>query len=63
MSLYTLKQESESVYTQAGQLIYPHSSKSVSLFTLKQVSESVYTQAVSVTSAHDDITMIRASAT
>jgi hypothetical protein len=45
VTLSTLKQVSESVYTQTGQWICLHSSKSVGLSTLKQVSESVYTQA------------------
>jgi hypothetical protein len=57
-----VKQVSEPIYIQAGQWVCLHSSKSLNLFTLKQVSDSVCTQAMCVTSAHEDITMTRASA-
>ena len=45
MRLPTLKQVSDSVYTQASQLVCLRSIRSVSLSTLKLVSESCYTQA------------------
>ena len=45
MDLFTLKQVSESVYTQASQWVCLHLDIFVGLFTLKQVSESAYIQA------------------